>query len=62
MFIKKVFDFFFAKLPLEHILDGKLFGLFNEGKDFIEFCWFEDGVGFDDGDCIGEVLLFGVEQ
>ena len=62
MFIEDVPGLLLAEFALEHVLDGELFRLLNEGKDFVQFCRFEDRVGFDDGDCVGQVLLFGVEE
>ncbi len=53
MFIEDVFDLLLAEFALEHVLDGELFGLLNEGKDFVQFCRFKDRIGFDDGDSVG---------
>jgi hypothetical protein len=53
MFIEDVPDLLLAEFALEHVLDGELFGLLNKGKDFVQFCRFEDRIGFDDGDRVG---------
>ena len=62
MFVVEISDLLFEKFPLEHIFDGQLFAVFDEVDDLLEFLWLEDGVGLDEGDCEGEVDLFGVEE
>ena len=62
MFVVQVDDFFLEELPLEHIFDGELFAILDEVDDLLQFLGLEDGVGFDDGHCEGEVHLFGVEE
>ncbi len=62
MFIKEIFDFFLTEFALEHVFDGKEFGVLDEGEDLIELVRIKDCVGLDDCDGVGEVLLFGVEE
>ena len=62
VFVVEIGDLLFEKFPLEHIFDGQFFAIFDEVDDLLEFLWLEDGVGFDEGDCEGEVDLFGVEE
>jgi hypothetical protein len=47
---------------LKHVFDGEFFRILDFGDDLLHFLWFEDGVGFDDGDGEGEVDLFMIEE
>jgi hypothetical protein len=62
MFIEEIFDFFLAKLTLEHVTDGKELRVFDESQNLIKFGRVEDSVRFDDGNGIREILLFGIEE
>lgn len=62
MFIKEINDFFLQQFPLKHVFDGEFFRILDFGDDLFHFLWFEDGVGFDDGDGEGEVDLFMIEE
>ena len=61
VFIEDVDDLFFEEFPLEHIFDGELFPVFDEVYDLLEFFGLEDCVRFDNGNCEGQVNLFGIE-
>ena len=62
MLVEEVDNLLAEQLSLEHVLNDQFVGVFDEGGDLPESSVVEDGVGLDEGDCEGEVDLFGVEE
>lgn len=51
MLVIQIHDLFFEEFSLEHVFDGKFFGVLYFGDDLLQFLWLKHCIWFDYGDC-----------